>query len=174
MVRATKLKYGVPVILFICFYLDGIIGATFQSQMFHYPHAISSYIEVLWLIFAIMFDNTHNDHLEILAMIIGCVFDLYYTGIMGVFVFVLPFIVILTKWSYRELSVNFLSGILIVFIDITIVTIASFLANTVTHLTSVSVRDMLVDSLGPTLAYNLVAFVILYYPSKRLFDWMSN
>ncbi|WP_279404142.1 hypothetical protein [Secundilactobacillus kimchicus] len=53
-------------------------------------------------------------------------------------------------------------------------TFASFVANMVTHLTSASVADMLVYSLGPTLAYNLAAFVILYYPIQRLFDWMSS
>lgn len=168
------MKYGFPVILFIWLYLDGIIGAAFQPQLSHYPYAMSSYLVVLWLVFTVLFEGPHNNHLEIWAAIVGCVFDLYYTGILGVFVFVFPIVVLVTKVGYREFPVSFLSGLLIVFIDITIVTFASFVANMVTHLTSASVADMLVYSLGPTLAYNLAAFVILYYPIQRLFDWMSS
>lgn len=174
MARATKMKYGFPIALFIWLYLDGIMGAAFQHQMFHYPYAMSSYLVILWLVFAVLFEGPHDNHLEIWAAIAGGVFDLYYTGILGVFVFVFPIIVVVTKFGYKELPMSFLSGLLIVFIVVTLASIASYISILVTHLNPATLGDMLVYSLGPSLAYNLAAFVILYYPIRRFFDWMGS
>lgn len=174
MPRVRRMKYGFPIALIIWFYLDGILGATLQHQMFNYPYAMSSYLAVLWLIFAVLFEGPNNNHLELWSVLIGILFDIYYTGVLGVFVFVLPIIVLLTKLCYRDFPINFLTGMLIAFIDITVITAASFAASQFTHITTATLADMLVYSLGPTLAYNLAAFVILYYPVQRLFDWMKG
>lgn len=174
MLRIKRMRYGFPIILLICFYMDGIVGASFQHQLFNYPYAMSSYLAVLWLVFTVLFEGPRENHLEIWAAVIGGLFDLYYTGILGVFVFIFPIAVVVTKVCYREFPINFLSGLLITFIDVTLITVASYVASRFAQVTTASLTDMLVYSLGPTLSYNLAIFVILYYPVQRLFDWMKG
>ncbi|MTV83003.1 rod shape-determining protein MreD [Secundilactobacillus folii] len=174
MLRVTKLRYGFPIGLLLFFYLDGILGAVFPKQLFSYPYSMSSYLVVLWLVLSVFFEDQIHIPLEIWAAIAGGLFDVYYTGIFGIFVFVFPIVVALTRACYKAFPINFLSGLLVHFIDVTIVCTLSYVGNLVVHLTSASFADMLVYSLAPTLAYNLAAYVILYFPIQWVFDRLKN
>lgn len=174
MLRVTKLRYGFPIGLLLFFYLDGILGAAFPKQLFNYPYTMSSYLVVLWLVYSIYFEDQITIPLGIWAAVAGGLFDLYYTGIFGIFVFVFPIVVALTRACYKAFPINFLSGLLVYFIDITVVCALSYFGNLVVHLTSASLADMLVYSLAPTLAYNLAAYVILYFPVQWLFNRLKN
>ncbi|MCH5462064.1 rod shape-determining protein MreD [Lactobacillus sp. LC28-10] len=174
MVRVTKLRYGFPIGLFLFFYLDGILGAVFPQQLFSVPYSMSSYLVVLWLVFAVFFEDQIQIPLSIWAAVAGGLFDVYYTGIWGIFVFVFPIVVALTRACYKAFPINFLSGLLVYFIDITVVCSLSYIGNLVVHMTSASFADMMVDSLAPTLAYNLAAYVILYFPVQWVFNRLKN
>lgn len=174
MLRVTRLRYGFPIGLFLFFFLDGILGEAFPKQLFHYPYAMSSYLVVLWLVFAVFFEDPIKIPLGVWAAVAGGLFDLYYTGIFGIFVFVFPIVVILTRACYRAFPVNFLSGLLVYFIDITVVSVLSYFGNLYVHTTSASFTDLFVYSLAPTLAYNLAAYVILYFPIQWLYNYLKS
>jgi rod shape-determining protein MreD len=174
MLRVTKLRYGFPIGLFLCFFLDGILGQVFPEQLFNYPYSMSSYLVVLWLVLSVYFEDPIKIPLGVWAAIAGGIFDLYYTGIFGIFVFVFPIVVALTRACFKAFPINFLSGLLVYFIDITIVSGLSYLGNVAIHITSASFTDLLVYLLAPTLAYNLAVYVILYFPIQRLFSRLKN
>ncbi|GAX00157.1 rod shape-determining protein MreD [Secundilactobacillus mixtipabuli] len=174
MLRVTKLRYGFPIGLFLFFYLDGILGATFPQQLFSVPYSMSSYLVVLWLVFTVFFEEQIQVPLTVWAAVAGGLFDVYYTGIWGIFVFVFPIAVALTKACYKAFPINFLSGLLVYFIDITVICSLSYFGNLVVHMTTASFADMMVDSLAPTLAYNLATYVILYFPVQWLFNRLRN
>jgi len=174
MLRVTKLRYGFPIGLLLFFYLDGILGADFPRQLISAPYAMSSYLVVLWLVLSGFFEDELQIPLTVWAAIAGGFFDVYYTGIWGIFVFVFPIVVALTRACYKAFPINFLSGLLVYFIDITVICTLSYFGNLVVHMTSASFADMLVDSLAPTLAYNLAAYVILYFPVQWLFNRLRN
>lgn len=174
MLRVTKLRYGFPIGLLLFFYLDGILGAAFPKQLFNYPYAMSSYLVVLWLVCSVYFEDPITIPLEIWAAVAGGLFDLYYTGVLGIFVFIFPIVIAVTKLFYKAFPINFLSGLLVYFIDITIVCSLDYIANLAVHLTTASFADMLVDSLAPSLAYNLAAYVILYFPIQWVFNRLKN
>ncbi|MFC6260431.1 rod shape-determining protein MreD [Levilactobacillus fujinensis] len=177
MYRLSKLRFGFPIGLFLLLLLDGSISQSFSVQLFHYPSAMVSHLVVLWLVCGAIFEADQGEAypmpLAVWAAIAGAVFDLYYTGIFGVYVFVFPVVIYVTRRLVLYIRPNFLSGLLIYFIDITIVEALGYLASRAIHLTTMSGSSFLVNTLGPTLAFNLAMFVILYFPIRWVYNWLK-
>ncbi|MGQ4559220.1 rod shape-determining protein MreD [Levilactobacillus hammesii] len=173
MYRLSKMRFGFPIGLFLMLFLDGSISQVFSVQMFSASSVMISHLVVLWLVCGVLFEENMAMPLAKWAAVAGVVFDLYYTGIFGVYVFVFPLVVYLTRQIVKYISPNFLSGLLIYFIDITIVEAMSFIASRAVHMTSMSGSSFLVNTLGPTLALNLAMFVVLYFPIRAVYNWLK-
>ncbi|AYM03540.1 rod shape-determining protein MreD [Levilactobacillus yiduensis] len=176
MYRLSKLRFGFPVFLFLALFLDGSISQVFSVQMFRYPTAMVSHLVVLWLVCGVLFeadDGTFDMPLGWWAAVAGAVFDLYYTGIFGIAVFIFPLVVYLTRRLASWIRPNFLSGLLIYFIDITVVEGLGYLASRAMRLNTGAGSAFLVNTLGPTLAFNLAMFVILYFPIRWVYNWLK-
>lgn len=173
MYRLSKMRFGFPIGLFLMLFLDGSLSQVFSSQMFGVSSVMISHLVVLWLVCGVLFEENMTIPLVKWAVVVGIVFDLYYTGIFGVYIFVFPLVVYVTRQLVKYISPNFLSGLLIYFIDITIVEALSFLASRVVHMTSMSGSAFLVNTLAPTLALNLALFVVLYFPIRGVYNWLK-
>jgi len=174
--RLSKLRFGFPIILFLMLLLDGSISQNFSAHMFHYPTAMVSHLVVLWLVCGVLFEADANDFempIGRWAIVAGIVFDLYYTGIFGIYIFIFPLLVYLTRLLVSYIRPNFLSGLLIYFIDITVLEALGYLAGRAIHLSSMSGTDFMVNTLGPTLAFNLAMFVVLFFPIRWVYNWLK-
>lgn len=154
-------------------FIDGSVSQVFSSHLFQPTAIMVSHLVVLWLICAVLFEDRYEMPIARWAAVAGVIFDLYYTGIFGVYVFIFPLTVYVTRLMVKMISPNFLSGLLIYFIDITVVEALSYLASRMIHLTSMAGSDFLVTTLGPTLALNLALFVVLYFPIRWVYNWLK-
>lgn len=152
---------------------DGSVSQLFSTHLFRPSAVMVSHLVVLWLVCGVLFEDNYDIPLARWAAVAGAVFDLYYTGIFGVYVFIFPLVVYLTRQLAGYISPNFLSGLLIYFIDITIVEALGYFASRMIHLTSMAGSTFLVTTLGPTLALNLAFFVILYFPIRWVYNWLK-
>lgn len=174
MYRLSKLRFGFPIGLFLLLFLDGSISQVFSTHLFRPNAVMVSHLVVLWVVCAVLFEESRVDMpIARWAAVAGAVFDLYYTGIFGIYVFIFPLVVYVTRLLAGYISPNFLSGLLIYFIDITLVESLSYLASRMVHLTSMAGSTFLVTTLGPTLALNLALFVILYFPFRWVYNWLK-
>jgi len=108
-----------------------------------------SHLVVLWLVCGVIFeaDGAFDMPLARWAAVAGAVFDLYYTGIFGVYVFIFPLVIYVTRQLVAWISPNFLSGLLIYFIDIAVVEGLGYLASRAVHLNYASGSAFLVNTL---------------------------
>jgi rod shape-determining protein MreD len=155
--------------LFIAFFLDGSISQMFSGTLFKYPNALVPNLTLLWLILAVFFGNTQKLHLELWAAVIGFIFDMYYTGLLGVYVFIFPLVVYLCYTVYQMLPPNFLSGFLVYFLGITVLVSLGFVANAFIGEADASISEFMVNTLAPTLALNLVFMALSYFPIGALY-----
>ncbi|KRL00087.1 rod shape-determining protein MreD [Liquorilactobacillus capillatus] len=170
--RISKMRYFFPIGLFIALFLDGVLSQVFAGTMFTPSLAIESRIVLLWIVMAVCFGKI--DHIILWTVLAGLVFDLYYTGIIGAFVVIMPLIVYLTKLMYRFFTPSFIVVLLIYLIDITVATVVFYWINLLIGFTNVSMAGFIGLSLGSTLAYNLAVFVLLYFPLQRFFESFSR
>ena len=169
MIRRIPVELVFFVGLVLAFFLDGSLSLIFSNELYAFPNAMVPYLTVLWLILSSIFIEKSSLHIGIWAAVIGFIFDMYYTGLMGVFVFIFPLVIYLSRLIFDTLPPNFSSSFLVYFIMITLVEGLSCLANVIVGLVNISMADFLVNILAPTLALNLVLFAILYFPVEGLY-----
>ena len=85
-----------------------------------------------------------------------------------------PLIVWLTRVLAHSFNPSFLTSILIFFIDVAAFEFLNYLAYNIVGVTTMSIVDFVVDVLTPTLALNLVYFVVLYWPISAIFKWATK
>ncbi|MHC9532876.1 rod shape-determining protein MreD [Dellaglioa sp. BT-FLS60] len=167
MINKNK-QYIFPVGLIISFFLDGTIQFAFSAQLESQTTIMVSHLLLLWLIMGVFYSD--NKHLELWAFGIGWAFDSYYAGILGIYMILLPLIVYLTKIAYQYFEPSFIVLLLIYFIDLTVLEVSYYSINEMIGFANESVTTFISTSFGPTLAFNLVLFVILYYPISKLMN----
>ena len=171
MYRLSRLRYLFPIGLFIMFFLDGSLSKIFASFFFSYPYAMVSQLTLLWLVLAYFFEDNVQIPLTFFAVIAGAIADIYYSGILGLFIFLYPLIVWLTRVLAHSFNPSFLTSILIFFIDVATFEFLNYLAYNIVGVTTMSMVDFVVNVLTPTLALNLVYFVVFYWPTSAIFKW---
>ncbi len=156
--------------LILAFFLDGSISQAFASVLYAEPNSMVPYLTLMWLCMTAFFSTRIKRlHVGIWAAIIGFVFDSYYTGLLGVYVFIFPLVVYIGQAIYESLPKNFLSGFLVFFIDVTFAISLNWLANIFVGQVEPSASIFLVNALAPTLALNLFFFAICYFPIESLY-----
>ena len=171
MYRLSRLKYVFPLGLFIALFLDGSFSKIFAPLMFSYPYSMSSQLVMLWLVLSFFFEENIHIPLVWFSVFAGAVADLYYSGILGLFIFLYPLIIMVTRTLDRLMDRNILNIILIFFIDLVVFELLNYLAYRIVGVIQQGFGDFLVDNLAPTLALNLVYFVIFFWPINRLYHW---
>lgn len=170
MYRLSKLKYVFPIGLLIAFFLDGSLSKVFSATFFSYPYSMVSHLLLLWLVLGYFFEGDVQIPLVGFAAAAGAAFDLYYSGILGLFLFLFPLIIGLTKMIGQFFTPSFLSAIMIYFIDLTCLEFVNYIAYSLIGVASTNFANFLLYTLGPTLALNLVYFVILYFPISVIYS----
>lgn len=169
MYRLSKLKYVFPIGLLIAFFLDGAFSNVFSGAFFSYPYSMVSHLVLLWLVLGYFFENEVQIPLTGFAVVTGIAFDLYYSGILGLFMVLFPLIIGLTRAIGKYFSPTFLTAIMIYFIDLAVFEFANYLAYMIIGIAHASFSSFLLYTLAPTLALNLVYFVVLYFPISLLY-----
>ena len=113
MYRLSRLKYIFPIGLFVCLFLDGALSHVWASFFFSYPYSMVSELVLLWLVLSYFFQDDIEIPLIPFAIAAGAVYDLYFSGILGLYIFLYPLIVEITKILSRYFSSSFLSMIMI-------------------------------------------------------------
>lgn len=174
MYRLSQLKYVFPLGLFVCLFLDGALSHVWAPVLFRYPYSMASELVLLWLVLSYFFQEDIEIPLIPFAIAAGAVYDLYFSGILGLYIFLYPLVVAITKILSRYFSSSFLSMIMIFFVDIVIFETLNYWAYYLIDVTNVGFGDYLVYTLAPTLALNLIYFVVLFWPIRAIFRWALN
>lgn len=169
--QLAKKRYVFVIGMFLFLLLDGALSYNFANWMFTPRTNMESRLILLWLIMAVCY----LDYDKILAwsFLAGIIFDLYYTGILGIFTFLLPLMVYLNREAFGFFRPTFINVCLIYLIDVTMLTTMFYWANQLIGFTTVSATEFIAKTLGPTLAYNMFFFVILYLPLRRYFEKLA-
>lgn len=154
---------------FIAFFLDGSLSQILSGTLYRYPNSLVPSLTLMWLILAVFFGDSKKLHITMWSAIIGFIFDMYYTGLLGVYVFIFPLVIYLCQTVYQMLPPNFMSDFLVYFLGITVWVSLGFVANSFIGQTSDSVAQFMVNTLAPTLAINLVFMALAYFPIESLY-----
>ncbi|MFD0897907.1 rod shape-determining protein MreD [Loigolactobacillus binensis] len=160
-------KTWVIVLLSVLMLFDGSLSYAFQGLFHQFPNTMIIRLTVLGFVLVYFF-APHFDHLVTVALILGLFYDSFYTGILGVYMFLFPLMIFLTRWIAQFFTPAPLVIGAIYLIDLTVLESFVYGMNTFMGQTTMALSDFIPNILGPTLALNLVLFIFLYFPLRQL------
>ncbi|GKT03505.1 rod shape-determining protein MreD [Furfurilactobacillus sp. WILCCON 0119] len=167
--QVARLRWYFIIGLFVCVFLDGAVSQQMANQLFRHSTSMVPEFTALWLMAAAFFEDDIHMPTYWFAVVAGIIFDIFYMGYWGIYVFIFPVIVWLAKTLRRYLPVNLFATLLVCFLGFALQSLLSWIAFQIIGVTSASLADFLVVALAPTLAFNEIMVLIFYLPLRQLY-----
>ncbi|HZW67865.1 MAG TPA: rod shape-determining protein MreD [Pseudogracilibacillus sp.] len=110
----------------------------------------------------------------IYAAVFGLMTDIVYTGVLGVYMFVIAMSLYVAQLLYRLLQVNLLMVSVISIISLLIVEISLLAIYSLIGYSTMPLGDFFIYRFLPTILANILFLIIIYLPSRRLLLWSSD
>ncbi|VEF47472.1 rod shape-determining protein MreD [Bacillus freudenreichii] len=162
-------RFILPLITIICFYAESLFVEFFPAFSFLGDRIVIP--RFLLVVLTMMGIYYFRNVTLIYAAIFGLVFDIYYTGVIGAYLFLLPIAVYAASKMMKVLQINVLTSGLVVLIIIALVEILVYSLNILLFDVNMTTAQFLTNRLIPTLTLNLVIYLVIYFPFSR---WLQN
>ena len=166
MTRAQAVRWYAPFAFFILMLLDGQLTRAFErfsaDNLFMHSHML-----LLALVLASF--QLSERYMLISATVLGMIMDSYYLGILGIYTLCLPLIVLVCYQVFSVLQPNVFTMMLAVVLFVTFLETSLLVIQGVFGLAAVEPVIFITRTLGPSLLLNLVLFLLLIIPFKKLF-----
>lgn len=158
-------KLYVPLLAVLIFISESIFVTTFSGDFFTGDKMFIPRFLMIFLVFMSVYYNSRTALYY--SMVIGLVFDVVYTEVLGVYLFVFPLITyaiskIMTILQNNIFVVSFMSLIAIAFLETIIYGMNSLLGFSV-----LTFQQLLLERLVPTLILNAVVIIMVAYPLRK-------
>jgi len=109
--QLTRLRVVYPVFLFFWLFVDGSVMAGMGGMLTAFPWHILPALTLVWLFYAVQFEVDNDMPFWLYVILIGILFDMYYTGIFGTYTLAFISAVAVMKQLHKILDERLLSGI---------------------------------------------------------------
>ncbi|OLN23490.1 rod shape-determining protein MreD [Domibacillus antri] len=161
-----------PLLMIALFYSDSVFMVFFPENAFNGIYVPVPRFFLIGLLFmSVFFDrNTAIKY----GFLFGFLFDMFYTGLLGAYMFFLPLIVYitskLTKWLHSTLVIFFI----IVLFDIALLEMIIYGLNVLVQRSEASFEQFVFMRLWPTLALNAIFYILFAIPLRNAFQKLKN
>ncbi|EFI83560.1 rod shape-determining protein MreD [Listeria grayi] len=163
---------ALPAIIILTFILEGVASLIFGKQLFAENRLFIPHFLLVMLILMTAFYK-RNPTL-IYAFILGLVYDIYYTNIMGVFFALFPLIVYITDKFLQVFQKNILLLALITIFDIILMESIVYAFYLLIGKTNMEIFAFIDTRLWTTILLNFAFYLIAYFPFRRFLLKLEN
>ncbi|WP_099221267.1 rod shape-determining protein MreD [Listeria costaricensis] len=161
-----------PAIMIGTFILEGIISLLFAKQLFGESHLFIPHFILIMLILMTVYYNRNTT--LIYAFILGIVFDIYYTSIMGIYFAIFPFTVYLTDKFMKVLQDNIVLVGLVTVFNVILCESLVYAFYYLIGSTTMDIATFVDVRLWTTILFNLAFFLIVYFPFRHFLQKMKK
>ncbi len=162
-------KYILPLIVIAAFYSESLFVEFFRAEAFDGERLLIPHF--LLTTFILMGIYYFRNETLIYAGLFGFLFDVYYTGVLGVYLFLFPIAVYLATKLMRMLQSNLLMSGVIVMLIISFVEVLVWALSVLVLGAQMTVLEFLNKRLWPTLVLNLAFYIIVCVPLSK---WLQQ
>ncbi|MCK1991707.1 rod shape-determining protein MreD [Peribacillus muralis] len=155
-------------IALIFFVFESIFAQLFAGDTFGDDKILVPHFMMIFVFFLTMYGSRKMGMLY--GAILGLTYDVVYTEILGVYMFLLPFLAYLISKCMKILQNNVLIACLTAFVFTAVLEVVIFQMNTILSFAEMPFGEFAERRLLPTLLLNLVFIVVSCYPLKRIFE----
>lgn len=163
------MKKYLPLLLFlIIFIFESLFVQFLPGDLFHGEKIVAPRFLIISLIFFAIYGN---EKLGIIyGFIFGVLFDIVYTEILGVYLFLFPLITYIVIKIMRIVQINIFTVSFFSLFGVVILEFAVYEMNKIIGITAMGFSSFLTVRFFPTLLLNVIFTVIAAYPLKRQFE----
>jgi rod shape-determining protein MreD len=161
-----------PLVIGCCFIFESIFTMYFPDGSFGENFIIVPHFLLVALLLMGVYYSRNRAIL--FAFIFGLLFDVFYTGVLGVYMFLFPLSVYIADKMMKILQNNLFVAALVIIINISLVEFLVYEMNLLILKVPMTIIEFLENRLLPTLALNVIFFIIMAWPFKLLFSKMSK
>ncbi len=158
-----------PLITVLCFYGESIFVELLPIFSFiDNRTVVPRFLLVVLILMAIYYFRNVT---LIYAAIFGLLFDIYYTGVIGAYLFLFPIAVYTASKMVKVLQINVLTSGLITMLIVAMTEALVYGLNILLFDVNVTVSQFIYARLLPTLTLNFMFYLIIFFPFSR---WLQN
>lgn len=161
-------KLIIPLLALIIFIGESVLANVFSGYLYGGTSFLIPRMTVIFIAFLTIYGSRKTAFMY--AFILGLLYDVAYTEILGVYTFAFPVAAYVISKIMKILQSNLLISGLITLLFIAVIEAAVYQLNILLGFTSVDFRDFSMLRLVPTLLLNLVFIVITAYPLRRTIE----
>lgn len=163
----VKKNIALPAIMVGTFILEGVFSLQFANGLFNDRHLL---FHILLIMLTIMTCFYKRNTTLAYAFILGLLFDIYYTGVMGIYFAIFPFTVYITDKFMKVLQNNILLVGLIAIFNIILTESLVYAFYYLIGTTTMSIPVFIDQRLWTTILINLAFFLVVFFPFRLFLD----
>ncbi|MFJ8245664.1 rod shape-determining protein MreD [Peribacillus asahii] len=153
-------------IALIFFVFDSIFAQLFASELFGKGNILVPHFMMVFIFFLTIFGSRRYG--MIYGAVLGLAYDVVYTEILGIFMFLIPFLAYLMAKCMKVLQSNWLIIIVVSTVFIAISEMIVYEMNVIMSFAALTFAEFAERRLWPTALLNLVFIIASYYPIQKL------
>ncbi|MGG3469263.1 rod shape-determining protein MreD [Neobacillus pocheonensis] len=161
-------KFLLPLLFLFLFLAESLFVQFFPGDLFGGNRIIVPHFLFVALVFLTIFIGKKQG--IIYAAIFGLIFDIVYVEIIGIYLFLFPFICYLVSKIMHIMQTNIIIAFLVSLFGVALLEIGVYEMNFLIHVTSLDFMGFLNLRFYPTLLLNAIFVLIFGYPLKRRFE----
>lgn len=153
------------VLVYIAIMLDGGIALYFAPVLFKMPMSASPYLSLIVMMMPVLTGTVtqmKERSLYIAAFLGGLLFDIFYSGLIGISMIGFPLTVWLASKLQRYLPASFMSSVAVWFVSMSMYLVFDYAGFGIINLTNLNIPDFIIFHMFPTLIINLMLLVLVY------------
>lgn len=153
------------VLVYIAIMLDGGIALYFAPVLFKMPMSASPYLSLIVMMMPVLTGTVKQmkeRSLYIAAFLGGLLFDIFYSGLIGISMIGFPLTVWLASKLQRYLPTSFMSSVAVWFVSMSMYLVFDYAGFGIINLTNLNIPDFIIFHMFPTLIINLMLLVLVY------------
>ncbi|EUJ17777.1 rod shape-determining protein MreD [Listeria aquatica] len=161
----VKKTIWLPLIMILTFILEGVISLIFAKPLFGESRMFIPHFILVLLILMTAFYRRNTT--LIYAFIFGLTFDIYYTGIMGIYFALFPCIVYITDKLLKVLQNSMVLVGLITVFNIILTESLVYAFYVLIDSTSMDVATFIDKRLWTTILLNFAFYLVVFFPFRH-------
>lgn len=148
------------------FVFDSIFSQLFAGHLLGKSSIIVPYFMMIFVFFLTIYGSRKFG--MIYGAILGLAYDVVYTEILGIYMFLIPFLAYLMVKSLKVLQSNWIIVICLSLIFVGIAEVVIYEMNVIMSFAKLTFSEFAVRRLLPTMGLNLVFILVFFYPLHKL------
>ena len=161
-------KAFLPIIISFCFLFESVFVELLPAELFNSSRILVPHFLMVTIIFVTIYISPK--HGIMYGFIFGIFFDIVYTEIIGIYLFMFPLVAYITSWIMKILQTNIILVSFVAILGVGLLEFGVYEMNFIIGRTDMSFASFVDIRLVPTLILNFIFIILVAYPLRKYLD----